>query len=226
MRITNQILARTAAKSGIPLQQNTLLDIMNKSNSDNNWVSGLKNTSKSNLFGDVKFSKQQEKLKKSADSLRTFATKLNDSGEDSLFAKAQESQSTEELISNIEGMVNSYNTTLENLKGSNGTLDQFYLQELKDAADAKSGELKAIGITRGKDGSLSIDEAALKNADIDSLKSVFGGTSGFTDKIGYIADRVSANADAAKASLSSGYDAGGIMSYFNAFETNKYNFWG
>ena len=45
MLSTNQMMARTAAKTGIPLQQNTLLDIMNKqSNSVGNMISPTGNT--------------------------------------------------------------------------------------------------------------------------------------------------------------------------------------
>ena len=36
MRITNQMMQQTAKKTGIPLQQNTLLDILNKSSERTN----------------------------------------------------------------------------------------------------------------------------------------------------------------------------------------------
>lgn len=37
MRITTQMLAHSAAKSGIPFQQTTLLDILNKKSSEEHW---------------------------------------------------------------------------------------------------------------------------------------------------------------------------------------------
>lgn len=49
MRITNQMLALTAQKSGISLQPNTLLDIMNKKQSvSSDLISSLGNTKNTN----------------------------------------------------------------------------------------------------------------------------------------------------------------------------------
>ena len=41
MRITTQMLAHSAAKSGIPFQQTTLLDILNKKSSFSGLLNGV-----------------------------------------------------------------------------------------------------------------------------------------------------------------------------------------
>lgn len=227
MRITNQMLARTAAKSKIPLQQNSLLDIwrQSESGSSNSLLSALSRTSNSKFPIQSISKKENSKLEESAKRLSEYASKLNETGENSLFGKAEAEGNTEEIVSGVEEMVSAYNTTLEYLRTSDSTLNSFYLQELKSYASDQSEALKTVGITRNKDGSLKVDQEKLKAADIDSLKAAFGSGSGFTEKAGYVGGRAAENAAAMNASLLSGYDASG-RSYFDSFEMNKYNFWG
>lgn len=223
MRITNQIMARTAAKTGIPLQQNTLLDIMNKkSASVGNMASSAGNT---DSFLQKLNSKSSEQLKAAAESLGDYASKLYDDGEDSLFAKAAASGDKSELLANITGMTDAYNKTLKYLSGSDSALNKFYAQELKNYTADHADALKAAGVTRNKDGSLSIQKDALNAADIDVLKAAFGSASGFSDKVGYVAGRTAENASAPSASILGGYDRNG-MDYWNSFTKNMYNFWG
>ncbi len=223
MRITNQMMARTAAKTGIPLQQNTLLDIMNKqSNSVGNMASPTGNT---NSFLQKLNSKSSAQLKESAEKLSDYAEKLSDDGKDSLFAKAEASGDTSELVAHITSMVEQYNKTLKDLGSSDSALNKFYGQELKNYASDHSSALQAVGVTRNRDGSLSIQKDALKAADIDSLKAAFGSSSGFSDKVGYVAGRTAENAYAASASILGGYDKNGT-DYWNSFAKNMYNFWG
>lgn len=223
MRITNQMMARTAAKTGIPLQQNSLLDIMNKkANSVGNMVSPVGNT---NSFLQKLNSKSSEQLKKAAESLEDYVSKLNDDGKDSLFAKAEASGDTSELVAHITSMAEAYNKTLKYLGGSDSALNKFYGQELKNYASDHASALQAVGVTRNRDGSLSIQKDVLKAADIDSLKAAFGSKSGFSDKVGYVAGRTAENAYAASASILGGYDKNGT-DYWNSFAKNMYNFWG
>lgn len=227
MRITNQMLARSAAKSKIPLQQNSLLDIWRQSESgkSNSLLSALSRTSDSNFPLQNISKKENSRLEESAKRLSEAASKLNETGENSLFGRAEAEGNTQEIVSGVEEMVSAYNTTLEYLKNSGSTLNRFYLQELNSYAREKSEALKAAGVTRDKNGSLKIDEEVLKSADIESLRAAFGSGSGFTEKTGYAAVRTAENAAAENASLLSGYDAGGRV-YFDSFEANKYNFWG
>lgn len=223
MRITNQMMARTAAKTGIPLQQNTLLDIMNKqSNSVGNTITPTGNT---NSFLQKLNSKSSAQLKGAAENLSDYAEKLYDDGKDSLFAKAEASGDTSELVAHITSMAEAYNKTLKYLGSSDSALNKFYGQELKNYASDHSSALQAVGVTRNKDGSLSIQKDVLSAADLDSLKAAFGSTSGFTDKVGYVAGRTAENASAASASILSGYDKNGT-DYWNSFAKNMYNFWG
>ena len=146
MRITNQMMARTAAKTGIPLQQNTLLDIMNKqSNSVGNMISPTGNT---NSFLQKLNSKSSAQLKEAAENLSDYAEKLYDDGKDSLFAKAEASGDTSELVAHITSMAEAYNKTLKYLGSSDSALNKFYGQELKNYTSDHSSALQAVGVVR------------------------------------------------------------------------------
>lgn len=223
MRITNQMMARTAAKTGIPLQQNSLLDIMNKKPAS---VGSLTpKTGDTNSFLQKLNNKSSAQLKDAAESLSDYISKLYDDGKDSLFAKAEASGDTSELVEHITGMTDAYNKTLKYLGGSDSALNKFYAQELKNYASDHADALKAAGVIRNKDGSLSVQKDVLGSADPDVLKAAFGSGSGFSDKVGYVVGRTAENASAASASILGGYDRNG-MDFWNSFTKNMYNFWG
>ena len=176
MRITNQMMARASAKSGIPLQQTSMLNYlqnMNKTGSQT-LLSSLGNTTQTNSLLRSISKKNSLQLESSAESLSDYAAKLAGNGDDSLFAKAEQSGDTSEIIATAERMAESYNKTIKSLKNSDSTLNKFYLQELSGYTAGQSDALKAVGITRNKDGSLSIQKDTLKSADLDSLKKAFG----------------------------------------------------
>ena len=150
---------------------------------------------------------------------------LNAAGEDSLFGKAEKSESTEEIVTNVQGMVDAYNNTLDQLKNTEGELNKFYMDELKTYVSDHREALSAAGVTAGKDGKLVIDEEKLKNADLETLKKAFGSTSGFTDKVGFIAGRVSENASASEYAFLNQYNEKGIAN-LESYVANHYNFWG
>lgn len=225
MRITNQMLARTSAKSGIPLQQTTLLDIMNRDSSSGDLLSSLNRTSKGSTVLQSLRSKESAKLEKAAESLSDSAERLAEEGEDSLFAKAEESKDTSAIVSEVQKMAEYYNQTAGYLEDTDSVLNNFYQKELQSYIRENADALKAVGITVKKDGRLEVDETVLKEASLDSLKTAFGAGSGLTAKVGYVSGRVAENAAAMDANIMNGYTAQGLSS-FDAFEAGKYNFWG
>lgn len=223
MRITTQILTNTSREAGIPLVQEGLLDALNKEDTS---VDLLEELNKSNNAKSA--SALQElfhKLRNASDDLKKDASGLMETGEDSLFGKAEETKDTEKILAGVKDMIDSYNKTLKLLKEADGSLNSFYYKELKNAAAASEEQLKAVGITQNKDGSLSIDEKVLESTDYDTLKKVFGSESKFTQRTEYISDKVSENARANAESISNQYNAKGL-SYSDYSEANKYNFFG
>ncbi len=223
MRITTQILTNTSREAGIPLVQGGLLDALNKENTSVDLLEEL------NKSQDAKSASALQKvfreLRNASDDLRKRASELLETGENSLFGKAEETKDTEKILSGVKDMISSYNKTLELLKGADGSLNSFYYKELKSAAAANEEQLKSVGVTLNKDGSLSIDEKVLGNADYDTLKKVFGDESKFVQRTEYISDKVSQNAKANEESIFNQYNAKGI-SYSDYSGENKYNFFG
>ena len=85
--------------------------------------------------------------------------------------------------------------------------------------------MESIGITQSKDGSLSVDENVFRNADADTLQKVLGGEKGFASKISFLGEHISKNASENVVSASNRYGSNGAT-YMEAFEANKYNFYG
>lgn len=224
MRITTSMLAQTSRETGVPILQNSLLNVLNKQSSGS---AGLLDalTSKQNAEKTSALQKSTKELGGAADKLAASAKKLTETGEGSLFGKAKESGDTKELISELGSLIEHYNKTLELLKEADSSLNSFYHKELKAAAEQTAEQLKAVGVTQNKDGSLAVDKKVLENADYDALKAAFGENSKFTTRTEYISSKAADNADTVLASISSQYNAKGI-SYSDSFEANKYNFFG
>ncbi|NBH15702.1 hypothetical protein D3Z36_16455 [Lachnospiraceae bacterium] len=213
MRITTQVLNASMRRAGLPINSVSLLDCMKSSGLQNeNPLSALSKGNASSLDR-----KKYEALRKSAENLQQSADKLHS---DELYEEARKSGDTQSVGDYAERLLEQYNQTLKSLKGTTSPLNQFYRQTLIEAAKAGKEELEGIGITQGKDGSLSLDKDKLKEADADTLEQVLGGS--FTEKISFVADKVADNAKANAASASSQYNAAGT-NYFT--ESSRYNFW-
>ncbi len=215
MRITTQMLNTSMRKAGLPVNTMSLLDgIKNSRGWNSNSLSAL---NQQNTVSQAQ-KKNYEALKKSADELQQSAEKLRDK---ELFEEAKKSGSTEEIGEYVESLLNHYNQTVKSLKSNMSPLNQYYRQNLLEAVQGEKEGLESIGITQGKDGSLSLDKDKFKAADTAVLEQVLGGT--FTEKMSFLADRISDNAHANASSASNQYNASG-SNYFA--EANKYNFWG
>ena len=85
MRITTQMLNETARKTGLPVNNSSLLNYVNKK--DNNSLLGSLQNSMTQK-SDIAKKKSYEKLEDAADSLEEAAKALTNEKGDSLFAKA------------------------------------------------------------------------------------------------------------------------------------------
>ena len=217
MRITTQMLAHSAAKSGIPFQQTTLLDILNKKSSFSGLLNGVNASADATAIAKKK---NYSKLEDISGNLNGYASSLV-----AIYDRAKESGSTKDIVSSAKKMVESYNATLKQLRETGDTLNEFYRQQLKDIPAGDKEALKSIGITQAKDGSLSIDEKVLQSADADTLKKVLDGDTGLASKISFVSGRISQNAASNVVSTSSQYTSNG-SSLLSALETSKYDFWG
>lgn len=209
MRITTQMLNETAKRTGIPVNQTSLLNYINEDSSSNGNTL-LDALNKNNKVSSA-VTKNYKNLEKSSSNLKDQAEKLAQTGETSFFEKIKASGSTEEVYAMVESYVANYNTVLSDLKKATGPLNQYYGEMLKEAASDNSAALNKIGVAIGKDGKLSVDKETLRSSSIDDIEKVFGGSSDLTSKTAFLADRIANNAQANIESASSQYDMSGNL---------------
>lgn len=244
MRITTQMLNRSAQKAGLPTNRKSLLNYINGNNSNVSLANAL---SKTNRAADATKKSDYEKLEKSADQTAASIDKLLSAGSENVTA------------TDLQTFVDKYNELLKNLGKSSDTLNLFYAQTAKDTVKEYKQELSELGITVAKDGMLSFSKAVFekfqaeqtakpsedntagesaaadgitenaKAADATAvsqltakLNALFS-KEGFFSKLSYLASRVSDFADANAESYSGYYDAAGSRA--NPYSSGKYNFW-
>lgn len=220
MRVTTQMLNETARKTGISVNHSSLLNYINKKD-NTSLLDSLQNsmTQKS----DMAKKKSYEKLDDAASSLEEAAKALMSEKEDNLFAKAKESGSTQDVIKAVKALIEKYNETRKQLDNNPSNINMYYNQLLGSLASKNSEELSKLGITVGKDGSISVDEDQIKDAKLEDLESMFGAKSEFVQKLQFLGSHVS---DSVAAELESmGMQYGQDANSFSSFISNKYDFW-
>lgn len=164
MRITTQMLNRSAQKAGLPTNRTSLLNYINGNNSNVSLANAL---SKSNKATDATKKSDYEKLEKSADQTTSVTDKLVSAGSGNATA------------ADLQAFVDKYNDMLKNLGKSSDTLNLFYAQTAKDTVKEYRQELAEVGITVAKDGTLSFDKAKFEKLKAEqAAKPASGNISG------------------------------------------------
>ena len=224
------MLANSAAKSGIPIQRTSLLDIINNKSSQNllGTIGKSMNTTSTGAT-DILRKNNYAKLEDLSEKLSQSASKLAGSDKDSIYDKAKESGDTTDILSDVNKMVEAYNATMKQLKTTGGIMLIVACASLFSFVCTKFGIADAasalLGISQAKDGSLIVDEKVFRNADADTLQKVLGGENGIAPKIGFLGEHINKNASENVVSASNRYGSNGAT-YMEAFEANKYNFFG
>ena len=149
-------------------------------------------------------------MKTSADSLKKSADALNDS---SLWGKKKikkkdektgeeievEDYDWDKITKAVKSFVEDYNDVVKEAGESNTKDVLRNASWMTGMTDKNSNMLAKIGITIGKGNKLELDEDALKQADISSLKTVFTGYNSFVSKISQKATGISNAANRASA---------------------------
>jgi flagellar capping protein FliD len=135
--------------------------------------------------------------KQAAESLKSAARTITQTGATSVFEKVKKSVTDEKtgvttevedydrdkILSAVKNFVKSYNSTVD------ATADQDNLPILRKGSimvsgtSSNSGLLKKVGISIGEGNQLSVDETKLKKADINDLKTLFEGKNSYADRM-------------------------------------------
>ena len=148
-------------------------------------------------------------MKTSADSLKKSADALNDSSLCEKKIKKKDEKTGEEIAVEdydwdkitkaVKSFVEDYNDVVKEAGESNTKDVLRNASWMTGMTDKNSNMLAKIGITIGKENKLELDEDALKQADISSLKTVFTGYNSFVSKISQKATGISNAANRASA---------------------------
>lgn len=208
MRITAQMMAAVEQKAGITSSRKSILDYMNENSSS--LLDALKSDKETKT--DSTNVKKYEQQKEAADRLMDELDKLTSGADDSIFARAAGSGSTEELCSETKALVEACNSLLTASKSGAGALEKLYVAALKEAAADNEEELSKLGISINSDGSLSVSEDKLSKVSYDTFKSIIGGDSDFMVQLALITTKIGSSARANLESYSSSYNAVGSSS--------------
>ncbi|MCR5650931.1 MAG: flagellar filament capping protein FliD [Lachnospiraceae bacterium] len=124
------------------------------------------------------------------------------------------------IYEKVSSFVKSYNSTVAAGSAIDSGAVSTRTLSLVQLTTKNKNLLGSIGISISSDGSLSIDEDKFKNADINSIKSLFSGTGSYADAVANKANVISSLASN-KLSAYSQYDSKG--SYDNTATSNLYN---
>ena len=161
-------------------------------------------------------------MKENAGEVQNIASKLTDTGEDSLFAKAEESGDTTAVTKQIKDFVSKYNGMVRNLKTSGGRVDNSYLNQLNANAKMYRSALQATGVSQNADGTLSVNDKTLAGASAEQLKKAWGPGS-FAAKTSSAAANVQSNAVNGMNNLIANSYSNLLRSYGS--KGNYFNFW-
>ncbi|MCH5250602.1 MAG: hypothetical protein J1E98_11745 [Lachnospiraceae bacterium] len=187
MRITRNYMNALMAANKSPASKRRM--------SGNSFASAVNNryNTQANKLGSTTQAIYQN-MKNNAGELQATSSKLKDTGEDSIYAKAEESGDTSQITKLVKDFVNQYNGTVRSLKSSNSRVDNSYLNQLNSYATMHRNTLQASGITKNADGTLSVNDKVLQNASVEQLRQTFGSSSSFGARAGETAVNVQYNA--------------------------------
>lgn len=218
MRITTQMLNESARKAGLPINNTSLLNYINSDGKQNTLLDALNKNKETSIKKDG-----YEKIDKEADQLMQAANNLLQDGENSLFEQAKTSGDYQKIYDSIESLFEKYNGTLKALKATTNTMNDFYREMMLEASAETKTSLSDVGITFAKDGTARVDMERVKATDFETLEGLFGTQSDYVNKIGFLSEKVSNNAEANIRSLNSTYNASGNL--YTAIGNSKYDFW-
>ncbi len=215
-------------KADTPKKSSKSSDRVNHSAYDNMW-----NGNSYNAYAN----KAAAAVKSRTDELAASASELTATGSKSLFNEQVTTTTDPEtgvktttkgydvdaIAKAVKSFVADYNSVVEAGMDSSDRNVVRNTQYMTRMSAIYGSSLSEVGITIGKDNTLSVDEDKLKAADIDSLKRVFNGKSSYA---ALTASRASGIGQAASRAVSTSYTYGntGRYSMFNSY-MSAYNWY-
>lgn len=131
-------------------------------------------------------------IKSASGKLDSAASKLTSTGTDSLFTKKDitnddgtvtNDYDKDAIYSAVNSFAKSYNDTLDAADKSSNQNITGVASNMTSLTSTMKNALSKIGVSVGTDGKLSVDEDALKSADVKSIKSLMNGNTSYAKQI-------------------------------------------
>lgn len=189
MRVTRNFMSAMLGigNKNVSSKSNRMMDRFNKTGTNrflSTQAANKTNSTQSNY----------QNMKNNAGELQSIASKLTDSGENSLFAKAEESGDKTLVTKQVKEFVDKYNGMVRNLRTSGERVDNSYLNQLSSYTMMYRSALQATGVTANKDGTLSVNDKTLSGAGMEQLKKAWGTETSFAARTSSAAANVQQNA--------------------------------
>lgn len=148
-----------------------------------------------------------------AKNLKSSAAKLLQTGEESLFNKKEvkdedgnvtEEYDTDAIYSAVSDFVKNYNSTVEALGNSNTSSILNAGGRMVSLTSAMAKNLSKVGITVGLNNKLSLDEKKFKEADMNTVNTLFNGTGSYAYNISSSASSIVNSASSQLSRLNGG----------------------
>ena len=131
-----------------------------------------------------------KKLSDAADTLTTA------SGKDSLYTNYDSG----EALTAVKDFVSGYNKVYSGATAASDTNLQTRAKFMNSLTSNAEKDLAAIGISKGSDGKLSVDDEAFKKASLSDVKKVFSGRNSYAASVASSADLIDSSATRAASS--------------------------
>ena len=210
MRITNRMLNESAKRTGMQVNNMSLLSLVNSGRNNKYMYEKLSDIKAAKAI-DTESKKKYETLGDASEKLSKAADALLLDGDKSIFKEKEDNSHKKAIQEGIKSFVDRYNENLKELKNVSGVMNDFYREMMVEAAGESKEKLEKVGISFQKDGTISIDGDKLKAADTKDLEALFGSKSDFVKKVKFISGRVSNNAETNIKSFSNSYSSKGDL---------------
>lgn len=193
--------------------------------SDDSTESTSKGTdvTKSNPFNDTAAAKTYTNVVSKSDNLQESADKLKGTDASTVFKKeyVKDAESgtmtydynSSKIASAVNSFVKDYNALLSSTDKVSDSTVAVRTSYLKKVTSNYEDALSQIGITKGNNGQLSVDSDKLKASNMEAVKNVFGGSSGYAYQVSSAASLIESGAASAASTSGSSYTPFGTYNY-------------
>ncbi|MCR4901898.1 MAG: flagellar filament capping protein FliD [Butyrivibrio sp.] len=196
------------------------------SESEDDSSSDTSSTSSSSSSTKTDSAKAYTNIVSDADDLQESAAKLNSSGSSSVFGKEYIKDSetgnmnydynTSKITSAVKSFVSDYNSLIKSASKVTDSTVSTRASYMQKVTSNYEDALSQIGITLNDNGTLSVDSDKLSSSNMEAVKSVFGGSSGYAYQVSSAASLIESGATSAASSAGSSYTANGSYNFGSA----------